>query len=63
MVPRDEGQNPALALNRQTVRIRNDLNRIYRPAGKAIDRAKHMERAHKVEFINRRNDDDDDPAA
>jgi hypothetical protein len=36
-MPGDEGQHTAFALNRKTVRVRDDLNRVNGPARKAID--------------------------
>jgi hypothetical protein len=58
-----EGQDATLALNDETIRIGDDLNRVNVPARKAIDRVEHLERANQIEFIDGRHGDDDDPSA
>src|SRR5881396_523629 len=44
-MPGDERQHTALALDRQTVSVRDDLNRVDGPARQAIDGVEHLERA------------------
>jgi hypothetical protein len=62
-MPGDEGQHTALALDRQTVAARDDLDRIDGPARKPIHRVEHLERSHQIELVDRRHDEDEDPAA
>jgi hypothetical protein len=63
VMPGDEGQHTALALDRQVIRVGDDLNRVGGPARKAIDRVEHLEGPNQIELIDRRHDHDDDPAA
>src|SRR5438034_4943790 len=61
-MPGDERQHTALAVERQTVSVRDDLNRVDGPARQAIDGVEQLERANQIELINRRHDDHDDSA-
>ena len=61
VMPGHERQHAALALDRQTLRVGDDLDRVDRPARKAIDRVEHLERSDQIELVDRRHDHDDDP--
>jgi hypothetical protein len=58
----DERQHAAFALDRQAFGARDDFDRVDASAGKAIDGVEHLERADQIELIDRRHDEDDDPA-
>ena len=62
-MPGYEGQHTTLALDRQIVRARDDLQRVNGSADQAIDRVEHVEGTYQIELIDRRHRDDDDPAA
>jgi hypothetical protein len=60
--PGDEGQHTALALDRQLVGVRDDLNRVDGPAREPVDGAEHLKGPDQIELIDRRDQNDDDPA-
>jgi hypothetical protein len=57
-----EGQHATLAVHRETVCVRDHLNRVNGPACKAIDGVEDLERSNEIELIDWRDDDDDDAA-
>src|SRR6266850_7242537 len=59
----DEGEHAALALDGQTVRVRDDFDRVDGPPGEAIDGVEDLERPHQIELVDGRHHDDDDAAA
>jgi len=61
-MPGEEGQDAALPLDRQTVRVCDDFDCVDGPARKAIDRVEYLEGANQIELIDRRHDDRNDPA-
>ena len=63
VMPRDEGQHAALALDGPSLRAGDDLDRVERPARQAIGRVEHLEGPDQVELVDRRHHHDDDPAA
>ena len=59
-VTRSKRQHTALALERQTARVGDDLDRVDAPAGKAIDGAEHLQRPDEVELVDWWHDNRDD---
>ncbi len=63
VMPGEEGEHAPFALDGQAVRVRDDLDRVDRPPGEAIDGVEHLEGPHQIELVDGRHDHDDDPAA
>src|SRR5262249_8373758 len=59
----DESQHTTFTFDRQPVRVRSHLNRVNSPAREPIHRAENVEWSDQIEFIDRRYNDNDNPAA
>src|SRR6516164_2469697 len=60
---REKGEKPTFSLDVRPVCIGHNFDGIDLAAGQTIDRVEYLQRADQVEFVNRRYDDNHDPAA
>ena len=55
-----EGQDATLALDRFSVRVRDNLNGVNGPSREPVDRVEYLKRSNQIELIDWWNNNDDD---